>query len=95
MSNIFSELNICLLFVIIPISQLDISQDTKNSIDDILVLIVYAIMGGNMILSMIMTVIKVIKLIRMKMGTDQDSSNTSTQKVVQDLQCNPRFETMD
>ena len=94
MSNIFSELNICLLFVIIPISQLDISQDTKNSIDDILVLIVYAIMGGNMILSMIMTVIKVIKLIRMKMVTDQDSSNTSTQKVVQDLQSNPRVETM-
>ena len=83
------------MFVIIPISQLDISQDTKKSIDDILVLIVYAIMGGNMILSMIMTVIKVIKLIRMKMVTDQDSSNTSTQKVVQDLQSNPRFETMD
>ena len=95
MSNIFSELNICLLFVIIPISQLDISQDTKNSIDDILVLIVYAIMGGNMILSIIMTGIKVVKLIRMKMGADQDSSNTSNQKVVQDLQCNPRFETMD
>ena len=94
MSNIFSELNICLLFVIIPISQLDISQDTKNSIDDILVLIVYAIMGGNMILSMIMTGIKVVKLIRMKMGADQESSNTSTQKVVQDLQCNPRVETM-
>ena len=94
MSNIFSELNICLLFVIISISQLDISQDTKNSIDDVLVFIVYAIMGGNMILSMIMTGIKVVKLIRMKMGADQDSSNTSNQKVVQDLQCNPRVETM-
>ena len=47
-----------------------------------------------MILSIIMTGIKVVKLIRMKMGADQDSSNTSNQKVVQDLQCNPRVETM-
>ena len=67
-SNIFSELNICLLFVVIPINELNISEEIRNNIDNALVFIAYAIMGGHMIISIIITGKKLVNLIAIKMG---------------------------
>jgi hypothetical protein len=39
--------------VIIPINELDVSENTRNKIDVVLVSIVYIIMAGNMVFSII------------------------------------------
>ena len=93
MSNIFTEFNICLLLVIIPINELEITQTTRNNIDDVLVSIVYIIMGGNMLLSILMTGKKLIYLIKMKRAVIPITSIT-TQKVTDGFNFKPRLETM-
>ena len=61
--------------MIIPINELDISENTRNNIDDVLVTIVYVIMAAYMIASIILTGKRLVKLIKMK--TTVVPANTS------------------
>ena len=79
--------------MIIPINELEITQTTRNNIDDVLVSIVYIIMGGNMLLSILMTGKKLIYLIKMKRAVIPITSIT-TQKVTDGFNFKPRLETM-
>ena len=55
------------MFVIIPINELDVSENTRNKIDVVLVSIVYIIMAGNMVFSIIITGKKLTAMIGIKL----------------------------
>ena len=81
-SNIFSEVSTSLLFSVILIYQFNITEESRNNIDESLIAIVYSIMAGNMFFHIILSFNLVVKIIKNRSndkvspGLSNDSENS-------------------